>query len=77
MKLAAVFSIAYAALRQGQVEKTMNINMTSQMVLAKMADFQVTNDVDMATLDHESFLNKIFNIVSFFISQFNIQSILE
>lgn len=67
-KLAGLFSIAFASFRQAVIEKTMNINMTAQMILTKMASYvQETSkqpDLVMSILDHESFLNKTFDIVS-------------
>ena len=63
--MAALFSIAFANLRQGQVEKTMNINMASQMILTKLAGFvhERSDAVDTNILDHEGFLNNVFNMV--------------
>lgn len=67
LKMAAIFSIVFMNLRQAQVEKTMNINMSAQTILTKFANYIHPTKIQSGTsiLDYQNFLKNFFDLVSF------------
>ena len=64
-KMASIFLISLMNLRQATIEKEIYVNMTTQVVLSKLAQFNdLDRGVDSESKSHEllfrSFFNKVF-----------------
>jgi hypothetical protein len=59
-KLAALFAICLINMRQSQIEKTMNLNMSCQTILTRLFTTHASDKND-----HDTFLKDIFEMVNF------------